>query len=107
MIADTQGVGHDRQRRIHRAARREEAAVDDVEVVDLVRLAVDVERRRLRVASEANRAVLVRHARQGNALAEKEIAPEQTLMALVAVHTALALPLHQALQRADELVVPL
>ena len=48
VIAHAQRVGHDRQRRIHRAARREEAAVHDVEVVDFVRPAVDIERRGLR-----------------------------------------------------------
>src|SRR5262245_6168537 len=40
VIADAECVGHDRQRRVHGPARREEAPVDDVEVVELVRLAV-------------------------------------------------------------------
>ena len=40
VLADAQGVGDDRQRRVHRADRREEARVDDVEVVELVGLAV-------------------------------------------------------------------
>src|SRR5262245_48435581 len=38
VVAHTQGVGHDCEGRVHRAARRKEAAVDDVEVVDVVRL---------------------------------------------------------------------
>ena len=66
-------------------ARREEAAVDDVEVVDVVRLAVDVERRGLRIVAEANRAVLMRDAGERDALADEEVAREQALVALVAV----------------------
>ena len=65
VVAHAQRVGHDRQRRVHRAARREEAAVDDVEVVEIVGLAVGIERRRLRVVAEADRAVLMRHAASG------------------------------------------
>ena len=45
VVADAQRVGHRRQRRVHRARGGEEARVDDVEVVEVVRLAVDVERR--------------------------------------------------------------
>ena len=40
VVADAQRVGHRGQRRVHGARRREEARVDDVEVVELVRLAV-------------------------------------------------------------------
>ena len=40
MVADAQRVRHRRQRRVHRARRREEARVDDVEVVEVVGLAV-------------------------------------------------------------------
>src|SRR5215204_3422318 len=42
MIPDAQGVGGDRQGRIHRRARAEEAAVDDIEVVHVVGPAVHV-----------------------------------------------------------------
>ena len=55
VVADPQRVGHDGERRVHRRRGREEAAVHHVEVVDLVRLAVRVERRGLRVAPEADR----------------------------------------------------
>ena len=44
VIADAQRVGHRGQRRVHRAARGEEARVDDVQVVEVVRVAIDVER---------------------------------------------------------------
>ena len=40
VVAHAQRVGHDRERRIHGAAGGEEAAVHDVQVVHLVRLAV-------------------------------------------------------------------
>ena len=46
VVADAQRVGHRRQRRVHGARGREEAGVDDVEVVEVVGLAVDVERGR-------------------------------------------------------------
>ena len=43
VVADPEGVGHRREGRIHRADAREDACVDDVQVVELVRLAVHVE----------------------------------------------------------------
>ena len=63
VVADAQGVGHRGQRRVHGADAREEARVDDVEVVELVGLAVGVEHRRRRVGAEPARARLVRDAR--------------------------------------------
>src|SRR3954451_17136680 len=42
-VADAQGVGHRGQRRVDGADAREEARVDDVEVVELVHAAVAVE----------------------------------------------------------------
>ena len=49
VVADAQRVRHRGERRVHGAARGEEARVDDVEVVEVVRLAVDVERRGRRI----------------------------------------------------------
>src|SRR3954469_5715801 len=46
VIADAQRVGHRRQSGVDRADAGEEARVDDVEVVALVRAAVGVEHRR-------------------------------------------------------------
>ena len=43
MIADPQGVGDGGERGVHRADADEETGVDDVEVVEFVRLAVAVE----------------------------------------------------------------
>src|SRR4051812_25953032 len=54
VVADAHRVRHDRQRRIHRAARHEEAAVDHVEIVELVRLAVRVEGGCARVMAESH-----------------------------------------------------
>ena len=45
VVADAQRVGHRGQRRVDGADAREEARVDDVEVVELVRPAVGVEHR--------------------------------------------------------------
>ena len=56
MLADPDGVGHGGESRVHCADAREEAGVDDVEVVELVGLAVLVEHRRSRVVAEAARA---------------------------------------------------
>jgi hypothetical protein len=43
MIADAERVRHRGQRRVDRADRREDARVGDVEVVELVRAAVDLQ----------------------------------------------------------------
>jgi aryl-alcohol dehydrogenase-like predicted oxidoreductase len=43
MLSNPQGIRHDGERRIHGATRGEEGAVDDVQVIEIVRLAVHVE----------------------------------------------------------------
>src|SRR6266852_5365443 len=70
VVTDAQGIGNDRQRGIHRRAGRKEAAVDDVEIVHFVRLAIDVQRRSLRILAETNRAVLMGDARERDLLSE-------------------------------------
>jgi hypothetical protein len=55
VVADAEGVRHRGQRRVHGPDAREEARVDDVQVVELVGLAVDVEDRR--AGSVPNRTV--------------------------------------------------
>src|SRR5947207_3865906 len=52
VIAHADGVGDGGERRIDRADADEKARIDDVEVVELVRLAVDVENRGLGSAAE-------------------------------------------------------
>src|SRR2546427_6262309 len=59
VIPDAKRVGHDRERRVYRSARGEEARVHHVEVVHFVRLAVRVQRGGFRIAPEADRPVLV------------------------------------------------
>jgi hypothetical protein len=70
VIADAQRVGHDRQRGIHRAARRKEARIHDIEIVKIVRLTVDIENGGLRIPPEPHGAVLVRDAGQRYALSD-------------------------------------
>ena len=59
-----------------------------------MRFAVAIERARLRIVSEPDGAVLVRHAGERDALAEIQIAREEALVAFVAVHGTLGLLLH-------------
>src|SRR5271156_694575 len=49
-FGDPKGGGHDDQRRIHFTARRKEAAIHNVEIVEFVRFAVDIPGRGARVA---------------------------------------------------------
>src|SRR3954468_6105987 len=63
VVADAERVRHRGQGRVDGADAREEARVDDVQVVELVRLAVDVEHRLGRVNAEAARAGLMGAAR--------------------------------------------
>ena len=91
MIPDAQRVGHDRQCGVHRAAGDEEAAIDDVEILQLMSLAVRVENAGFRVISEADCAALMRHARKRNSLTEIQIPREQSLVALVAMDRAFPL----------------
>src|SRR5690242_18703956 len=76
-VRDPQGVGDDGQRRIDRAYRGKEARIGDVQVVDLVSFAVQVEHRGPGVGAEARRARLVRGAADGNVLAEIQRAMEK------------------------------
>ena len=71
MVSHPQRVRHDRERRIHRAARAENAAVHNVEIVHVMPFAVNVQRAGLRVVAEANRADLVGDPRQRDALANE------------------------------------
>jgi hypothetical protein len=46
MLADADRVRHDRERRVHGGARREETAVNHVQVIDVVGLTERVQGRR-------------------------------------------------------------
>src|SRR5438552_1122074 len=63
VIADPQCVCHDRQCGIHRGARREEAPIHNVEVVHIMRLAVNVQRGSPGIGAKANGAILVSDSR--------------------------------------------
>src|SRR6516225_7580078 len=82
MIADPERVGDDRQGRVYRRARREKAGVHDIEIVDLVGPAIDVESRAVRVAAKADCAVLM--AGPGNRQTLSEIGVLRQQMRLAA-----------------------
>src|SRR5262245_10933646 len=79
VIAHAQRVCHDGEGRVHASARREEAAVDDIQVVELVRLAVEVQGRGPRVEPESYGPVLVRDAGERNASGDVRLEPEQVV----------------------------
>src|ERR1700674_2180312 len=68
VIAHSKCVSHDGERRIDSSARREETPVHNVEVIDVMGFTVHVQRRRFRVVSKANGAVLVGYASERNSL---------------------------------------
>ena len=80
VLADADGVGHRGERRVHGADAREEAGVDDVEVVELVGLAVDVEHRRRRVVAEPAGAGLVGHAGDRDVHVHVEVLVEHVVL---------------------------
>src|SRR5713101_797944 len=95
MIADAECIGHDGQRGVNSGAGREEAAVHDIKIVDLVRLTIRVQRRRLRITPEPNRTVLVCHACKWNAVTDEQISREQSFVTLVAVNATFGLLMHE------------
>src|SRR5437870_5312587 len=107
MVPHPERVGHDGESWVHRAARTENAAIDDIEIVHVVRFAVGVQRAGFRIVAKANRTHLMRHACQGNSLTDVQVPSEQSLVALVAVNLALGLLLHQFFQPCYEPFVAL
>ena len=88
VITNAQRIRHNRQRWIHGSTRREKAAVDHVKVVEIMRSAVHIKRRGLRVVPKSNASVLMSNACQRNPLANIEAAAKQA----VAKNTVRALP---------------
>src|SRR5438067_4231261 len=88
VITDSQRVGDDGKSRIHGATRTEEASIDNIKIVELMRFAVAIERACLWIISKTNRAVLVRNSGKRNALSKIQIPREQTFVALVPVKGA-------------------
>src|SRR5712692_2570031 len=95
VITDAERIGHDGQSGVNSGAGREETAVYNVQIVDLVRLAIRVQGRRLGVTPEADRAVLVRHACKWNAVSDEQIPREQSFMTFMAMNVAFGLLLHE------------
>src|SRR3974390_1423482 len=91
VIAHAQRIGYDRQRRIHRRARREEAAIHNVEILEIMGFAIHIERRSLGIVPEADGAVLVGDTRKRNALSHIQVAVEQSIMAVMAVHRTMVM----------------
>ena len=79
--AHPQRIRHDRQRRIHRAARDGRSCRRPRRGCRLRAPCSSRRARRLRIVPEADRAVLMRDAGERNALADEEIAREQALVA--------------------------
>lgn len=106
VIPNAECIGHDGQRRIDSRTRGEEATVHDVEIVEVVRLAVHVKRRSLRVGPEADRTVLVGYAGERNTLTDVKIPAKQPVMAVSAVDRATVV-LQSLLQMPLEFVMSL
>src|SRR5271167_3355839 len=91
VIAHAQRIGHDRERWVHRRARREEAAIHDVEILEIMGLAIRVQRRGPGIMPKADGAVLVGDTRQRNALTHIQVAAKKSFMAVMAVHRAMVM----------------
>jgi hypothetical protein len=76
-VGHTQGVGNDRQGRIHCADGGKKACVGDIEVIELMRFAVQIEDGTRAVRPKARRAGLMRRAADGNILAEIEVTVQE------------------------------
>src|SRR6266566_766173 len=97
VVAHPHRIRHDGQCRVHRRTRWEKASIHHIEVIDIVRFAISVEHRSLRIMPETYRAVLMGDAGERNLLSDIQVPPKQPLMALVAMHRAVRL-LHGLLQ---------
>src|SRR5689334_14980738 len=83
VLADTQRIGHDGERRVYRAAGYEKTSVDDVKIVQIVGFAVCIEHARSRIFAKTRRAHLVGDAGKGNLLADEQIARKKAFVAVV------------------------
>src|ERR1022692_3681901 len=80
MVAHAQRVRHDGQAGVHGCYRHEEACVDHVKIVQIVRLTVHIQRRCLRIETEPNGSCLVRSASDRNVLAQVKRTGHQHIM---------------------------
>jgi hypothetical protein len=80
VIAHPDRIGHRRQRRIHRANAGKETGVDDIEIVELMGLAVRVEHGGFRIVPEPACARLVRDSRDPDVVLHIDLAVDQGIM---------------------------
>ncbi len=106
MIADPECIGHNGKCRGDGATGRKEARVHHVKVIQLVGLAINIERRTFRVGSEADGSVLVRHTGERDALAEEKVAGKQPHMTFMPMGRAFGLLFHEVLKFCNQSVVP-
>ena len=77
MFGHPDGIGHRRQRRVHGADADEEAGVDDIQIVELMSFAMNVEDGGLRINAEAAGAGLMRNARDRDVGLQVRVAWDQ------------------------------
>lgn len=70
MVPNPQGIGDDGQGGVDCRAGDEEPSVDDIQIVEVVGLAVEVEHRGLGICSKAHGAILVADAADGDLFPE-------------------------------------
>src|SRR5271165_2053961 len=70
MVCDTNGVGDNSQRRIDRACRYKTGSIDNIEIVEIMSLAMRVKHAGRGIVSHAASAVLVANALKRNTLLE-------------------------------------
>ena len=83
MVPYAQRVGDSSQGRVHRTDAWEKAGIDHVQVIQLVRLAVDIQGRRLRILAETAGSGLVRYPGHRDIVLHVGIARDQ----VVRMHT--------------------
>src|ERR1700677_52988 len=70
MVRDANGVGNDRQRWINRTCRNEARSIHNIEIVEIMSLAMHVQHARRRISSHATSAVLMADTLQRDTLLE-------------------------------------
>jgi len=81
MIANAQRICHDRQTGIHRPDRYKKTCVDDIEVIQVMRFAIQVESRCLGVVAETHSSGLMCRSTDRDVLAQIELPRYQLIMA--------------------------
>jgi hypothetical protein len=95
VVANAQRIGDDGESWIYGAAGAEEARINNIKIVEFMRFAVSIERARFWIVAEADGAVLMRDPGERDALTEEQIPGKETFMAIVSMHRAFGLLLHE------------